>query len=309
MTDIFCPKCGFIHSFEELSKSHFCKKCGKYITSQIIETSTKPPLIQDYSLNDRKENDQKTDLEKTYWSIRKITPQANLVDSLEVVKAVEAYRQFWKPKQVKVILLAESHVFTTQEEYSLQLKSNWLQRLMSSESVNYPKNFVRFVYCLGYGENSLLDNWLKSNQGTWQFWKMFSYCVGIAEFNVSKTSNPYFGSRLLSKVKILKLMKDRGIWLLDTSIVGLYRSGVKSYPELLNRIILTSWRDYVQRIVEESDPKHVIVVGKAVELAVKYDLKRLNIDYTSIEAPQARLNSEKQQANYEKYRELCQKYC
>ena len=309
MSKVACTKCGSSHTLGEINSSHFCKKYGKYISSKIIESSTKPSLVQDYTSIPISDVEIKTDIEKTYLNIKRLIPRPNLVDSLEVIKTVEMYRQFWKPKQVKVILLAESHVYTTQEEYKIKLDRTWLQRLIGSGSLNYPENFVRFVYCLGYGENSLLHKWLKSNQGTWQFWKIFSYCVEINESNVSKTSNPYFGSRLLSKVKILKLMMDRGIWLLDTSIVGLYKSGIKSYPELLNRIILTSWRDYVQKIVEESNPKHVIVVGKAVELAVKYDLKRLKIDYTPIEAPQARLSSEQQQANYEKYREVCEKYC
>jgi len=309
MPRIACPKCGSFHTFEEISRSRFCKQCGKYITSQNIKTSTKPILSQDHSLNDKTKKETKTEIEKTYWAIRKITPKANLVDSLEVVKTVEEYRQFWKPKQVKVILLAESHVYTTEEEYKNKLGSTVLQNIMASESVDYPKNYVRFVYCLGYGENYLLNKWMRSNQGTWQFWKMFSNCVGENESKVSKTYNPYPGSRLRSKVKVLNKMRDRGIWLLDISIVGLYKSGIKKYPDILNGIIRTSYRDYVQKIVEESNPKHVIVVGKAVESAVKYDLKRSNIAYTTIEAPQARLSSEQQQANYEKYKEICEKYC
>ena len=105
-------------------------------------------------------------------------------------------------------------------------------------------------------------------------------------------------------------MKQSNVqWTIDPSNQPVLWSGVKKYPDTLNRIIGTSWRDYVQKIVQESNPRHVIVVGKAVESAVKYDLKRSNIDYTPIEAPQARLSSERQQANYEKYREICKKYC
>jgi hypothetical protein len=110
------------------------------------------------------------------------------------------------------------------------------------------------------------------------------------------------------EVKIVRKMRDHGIWLLDTSIVGLYRSGIKKYPDTLSSVINISWRDYVKKIVQESNPNHVIVIGKAVESAVRYSLNRLNIDHTTIEAPQARLSSEKQQANYEKYREICEKY-
>jgi hypothetical protein len=248
------------------------------------------------------------DLEATYYTVKRLLPKPNLIDSLHVVKAVEEYRQFWKPKTVKVILLAESHVFTTQDEYNLKLNEYWIQKLLGSESVDYPRNFVRFVYCLGYGENYLLPKTLRNNLGTWQFWKIFSYCVGEDEFRVSKTGNTS-SNRLRSKVAVLRKMRDQGIWLLDTSIVGLYRSGIKQYPGKTSSILNISWRDYVKKIVQESNPSHVIIIGKAVWSAVNYSLYSLNIGYTSILAPQARLSSEQQQANYEKYREICKKYC
>jgi len=37
-----------------------------------------------------------------------------------------------------------------------------------------PTDFVRLVYCLGYGENELLDGGLvPGNGGTWQYWDLF----------------------------------------------------------------------------------------------------------------------------------------
>jgi hypothetical protein len=42
---------------------------------------------------------------------------------------------------------------------------------------DYPTRYVRFVYCLGYGENDLLDIDLENNTGTPQYWKIFSSCV------------------------------------------------------------------------------------------------------------------------------------
>jgi len=49
-------------------------------------------------------------VEKTYHEIRRLYPRLT-VDSLQVVQTVEEYRQYWKPKKTKVILLAESHVY------------------------------------------------------------------------------------------------------------------------------------------------------------------------------------------------------
>ena len=83
------------------------------------------------------------------------------MDSLKVVKQVEEYRQFWKPKKTNVVLLAESHYYTKKQDYEIKCSRLILDKLIS----NYPTNFVRFVYCLGYGENELLNTPIKNNRG------------------------------------------------------------------------------------------------------------------------------------------------
>jgi len=180
---------------------------------------------------------------------------------------------------------------------------------MLPQNKGYPTNFVRFVYCLGYGENDLLTEKINKNQGTWQFWKIFSRCIGEDEAEVLKYGTPYLERRLLNKVQVLRKMQDKGIWLLDASIVGLYRSGVKKHKGVFNGIIRESWLNYVQKVTLDAHPKHIIVIGKAVEKVVSYSLRKLDFDYTSIEAPQAQLSAEMQEANYEKYRKICEEYC
>src|SRR5437016_3703784 len=91
-------------------------------------------------------------------------------ESFEVVHAVEDYRQYWKPEKVRVILLAESHVFTTVQDFASRLKSNY-------GLPDFPNAFVRFVYCPGYGENDALTTPAEGNRGTPQFWKIFSRCA------------------------------------------------------------------------------------------------------------------------------------
>jgi len=49
-------------------------------------------------------------LVETYNLIKSRIPKTQQIDSLDVVKQVEQYRQFWKPAKINVILLAESHV-------------------------------------------------------------------------------------------------------------------------------------------------------------------------------------------------------
>ena len=54
--------------------------------------------------------------------------------------------KFWKPRTVKIILLAESHVFISNDDYHV-LFNNLLDGLIEIEYLN---NFTGFVYCLGY---------------------------------------------------------------------------------------------------------------------------------------------------------------
>jgi hypothetical protein len=53
-------------------------------------------------------------LEETYYEINQIL--GNNVEPLESVRLVETYRRYFKPETVRVVLLAESHVFTSDED-------------------------------------------------------------------------------------------------------------------------------------------------------------------------------------------------
>jgi hypothetical protein len=91
-------------------------------------------------------------------------------EPFSVVSAVDEHRRHWKPRQVKT-LLAESHVYT---ESGLMLNYDEFPALK-----NLPKNYVRLVYCLGYGEGKLVEGTISGNRGTPQFWKILSKCAGI----------------------------------------------------------------------------------------------------------------------------------
>ena len=49
-------------------------------------------------------------LEETYNKIKKEVQDAEF-EPFEIIKAVDDYRRFWKPENVKTLLLAESNVF------------------------------------------------------------------------------------------------------------------------------------------------------------------------------------------------------
>ena len=72
-------------------------------------------------------------------------------ESVDVLRRAEEHRCYWRPKRVKVVLLAESHVYTTPDELARNIA------LPASAPADLPRGFVRLVYCLGYGENRLLN--------------------------------------------------------------------------------------------------------------------------------------------------------
>jgi hypothetical protein len=247
-------------------------------------------------------------IEKTYESIKKFVPLDKL-DSLEVVKQVEQYRQFWKPKKIKVILLAESHVHTNRQDNEKKCDRLILNKFIP----NYPIDFVRFVYCLGYGENELLNTPIKNNRGTPDYWKMFSSCVAENENNLAfhkvlKTRTSLM-QRIRNKVDILQKMWENGIWLLDASIIGIYRSGIKN-PETIKRIIEICWKNHLGKIIQESQPSHIIVVGKRVQNILGSELYKLGFPITVIRQPQGdRRNSQKQLEKYSKCQRICARDC
>lgn len=107
---------------------------------------------------------------------------------------------------------------------------------------------------------------------------------------------------------ILNKMKEKGIWLLDASIVGLYRSGIKNYKKIVKRTIKICWKNHLLNIINEPQPKHIIVIGKEVENILDSELRKTRIPFTTVPQPQARGNSQEQLERYKKYQRICAQY-
>jgi hypothetical protein len=145
-------------------------------------------------------------------------------EPIEVLQRVEEHRQYWRPDKVRVLLLAESHVYTAASELA-----RGLRRTLELPA-GLPTGFVRLVYSLGYGENELLDERVGNNVGSPQFWKIFKSCVTRVGEVVDCSSlqrSPNTGAvlRLRSKLAVLEALRVRGVWLVDASVVALYRPG------------------------------------------------------------------------------------
>jgi len=107
-------------------------------------------------------------LRATYSRIRDLLGEDT--EPFESVELVEAYRRFFKPETVRVVLLAESHVYTDDSERQIPI-------LPVPSLSGYPDQYARFVYCLGYGEKSLTKSVNHPKRdGTPQFWKIFFSC-------------------------------------------------------------------------------------------------------------------------------------
>lgn len=249
-------------------------------------------------------------LEHAYNSVKQYLPK-NSAESFEVLKQIQEYWNIWKPNPVNVLLLAESHVYTSQADFEVKYSKVKLDSFIQ----NYPTKFVRLVYCFAYGEPDLLNEDLADNSGTTQFWKIFCACTSKTESDLAfrrilKTETSFF-PRLRNKVSILNELKRRGIWLIDASLVGIYR-GIDD-PEIKSNVIRSSWDNYIKNIVTETHPKDIIVIGKGVANALSLRLpilcKSMKTKLTVLPQPQGnRGSSEEQMETYREYQRICSKY-
>ena len=226
----------------------------------------------------------------------------NSIEEYESVELVEHYRQHWKPSKTRVILLAESHVFTSDTD-----------RLIPIPRLNalpgYPTQYAKFVYCLGYGEKQLTRSATHpKHDGTPQFWKIFYSCdnhvQSTADFApiLKKTDSK---QRLSNKIELLLRLRDKGIWLVDASVAALYNNGTKPSFRIISSVIRKSWEHYTKDVVLNADPQHIICIGRTVAGILSDDIKKLKVPFTVLDAPGAYLSSEKHTKNLRQYISIC----
>ena len=107
------------------------------------------------------------DFGRAWWARRVFVG----VDSREYLNEVARWRDLWKPDSIRFLLVAESHVAEHPDDYKVVVDT-------THEDLSYlgfalPQTYVRLIYCLGYGDNSIcrpsgkvkgtsvpLDRWL-----------------------------------------------------------------------------------------------------------------------------------------------------
>lgn len=211
---------------------------------------------------------------RAYEELERIVDSKDL-EPYDVVEAVERQRRAWQPAKTRTVLLAESHVWTAISECR---SMTWQEGLASIASEDHrridslPDEFVRLVYCLGYGEHEsvTLEDRAPPKSGTPQFWKLFwACCHPVKEARdfapILKGGCRNARSRLQNKMDLLVALKKSGIWLMDASIVGLYESGNKyKRKKQMNQIIRHTWEEYTKTVLKSLAPKAVIVIGMRV---------------------------------------------
>jgi hypothetical protein len=229
------------------------------------------------------------------------------VEPYKVIESAEAHRNFWCPEKVRTLLLAESHVYTTETENTSLLRED------ICKEVGCPREFVKLVYCLGYGENEILTPTIAENPGTRQFWELFYSCLVNVDSkpdfsSIHKTKTRNTQQRLRNKIDILKDMRKKGIWLLDASPMALYNmpSAKAKTPEVCETVLLESWPHYLRPIIERITPENIIIIGKGVGNVLQHKLKTLGCDKIyCFPQPQARLPREVHLQTFQQCFQIC----
>jgi hypothetical protein len=241
-------------------------------------------------------------LQRCYNQIRQVIGN-NIIEPYESVILVDKYRQYWKPEnKVRIILLAESHVFTSDNDRLIRIP-------LMENLPGYPTEYAKFVYCLAYGERDLTRNALHPvGDGTPDYWEIFYSCdnhiINKSDFRPILSATPH-KQRLANKIALLQSLQKKGIWLVDSSIVALYDKGRKYKDRITSKIIRKSWDCYTRGVVERAKPEHIVCVGKGVFKVLENDINELvGNNYTVIEQP-SHLSSEKRIENLKRLSEIC----
>lgn len=185
-------------------------------------------------------------------------PTWGIPDSHNVVLAGERHREAWKPPKVRLLLIAESHLFTDEQEELAQVAVPMCPDL--------PSEFVRLIYCLGYGHGELVDRAVPGNNGTPQYWAIFGK---LAALPTPRTWE--------EKLAVLLRLKELGVWLLDSSLHSVCKPGGYRLPTKVVRVLQAIWWNHVGReIVTETCPERICGIGKDVSA----QLEKLSVPLT-----------------------------
>jgi hypothetical protein len=134
-------------------------------------------------------------------------------------------------------MLAESHVWTSEAETK--------SRVLQPDGIE--TGFARFVYCLGYGERSLVVPSVSPNHGTWQYWRLFHDAARGPDAPLTEIRQRNPGTRALAKLQLLRELKLAGVWLVDASVIALYPRVVGGNDYI--SVLQACWETHVADVI------------------------------------------------------------
>lgn len=187
-------------------------------------------------------------------------------ESAHYLASVAAWRNAWRPAQVRVLLVAESHVAEAPGDVEVSVDPpKWAYR-------HLPTSFCRLVYCLGYGEPELCTpRPVNNDKGTIDFWDIFGAIAGGSQnAQPRKGSSTPLEHRLQWKLDVLTWLKQHGVWLVDACAAGVCISGGiravdgRAYGEMVR----DSFSRFVWPSVFKEPKQQVWVIGAGVKKAL-----------------------------------------
>jgi hypothetical protein len=109
------------------------------------------------------------------------------------------------------------------------------------------------------------------NSGTWQYWDLLGQVAhGIGHLQPRKGSST-IQERLEWKLKALRTLRDRGIWLVDAAVTAFYAPGGKRpfAGEAYAQVVRESRSRYVWPSVRDEPLEAVWIIGRAVAGALR----------------------------------------
>ena len=223
-------------------------------------------------------------------------------ECFDACRIVHNYCKHWRPTKVKVIVLAESHANTP---HHLVVNGPVMDESFLPE-YDGPREFVKVVTNIGYGEPECLTGEgleKEKNKGTPQYWELlYTLAWGYSAVASGKFASEILKeetdteTRVANKYNTLCSLRDRGVWLVDTSIFGWYISQPvqfvssnggaqmvkkpKAKPDhkFKGAALVVSWELFTKHLIREAveggNLKAIMPIGKFVLQSVTP--KRLN---------------------------------
>jgi hypothetical protein len=210
------------------------------------------------------------------WNVGRAQDLGIPPESREYMRALEDWRNAWRPMAVKTLLIAESHV--------RELHGDSAVRVSRQPGGPELTSYCRLIYCLGYGDSRICCPPPASNGGTPDFWRILSSIAGLER-----------PSTTMARIAVLTALRDAGVWLVDACVTGVYMPGGGRIAtgRVYRELVRDSYRRFVEPGLQDDPIERVLVIGKMVHDAIGDDVRRLTPKVSMMVAPGARQRSGK----------------